>query len=194
MDIFGRVFATLVNTLYHYNLLKARSVHIKFKIMSIEKDIKQKSFANPYQKLTVNMMFTNNWLVSEFSQIIKPYSLSEQQYSVLKILQLSYPIPLCINTIIENMRDQMSNVSRLVDKLEQKGFVERRKSPTDKRVVEVLITEEGLDVTNELNDLIEVWESQSIQMSQTELEQLETLLQKLQEDASLATKRYVSGE
>jgi hypothetical protein len=51
-----------------------------------------------------------------------------------------------------------------------------------------------LDVTNELNDLIEVWESQSIQMSQTELEQLETLLQKLQEDASLATKRYVSGE
>jgi DNA-binding MarR family transcriptional regulator len=88
----------------------------------------------------------------------------------------------------------MSNVSRLVDKLEQKGFVERRKSPTDKRVVEVLITEEGLDVTNELNDLIEVWESQSIQMSQTELEQLETLLQKLQEDASLATKRYVSGE
>ena len=92
------------------------------------------------------------------------------------------------------MRDQMSNVSRLVDKLEQKGFVERRKSPTDKRVVEVLITEEGLDVTNELNDLIEVWESQSIQMSQTELEQLETLLQKLQEDASLATKRYVCGE
>ena len=88
----------------------------------------------------------------------------------------------------------MSNVSRQVDKLEQKGFVERRKSPTDKRVVEVLITEEGLDVTNELNDLIEVWESQSIQMSQTELEQLETLLQKLQEDASLATKRYVSGE
>jgi hypothetical protein len=51
-------------------------------------------------------------------------------------------------------------------------------------VVEVLITEEGLQVTHELNELIEVWESQSIQMSQSELEQLDTLLQKLQEDAS----------
>lgn len=184
MDIIGRVFVTLDNALYHYNFRNAKSVHIKFKIMSIEKDIKQKSFANPYQKLTVNMMFTNNWLVSEFSQIIKPYSLSEQQYSVLKILQLSHPTPLCINTIIDSMRDQMSNVSRLVDKLEQKGFVERKKSPSDRRVVEVLITEEGLQVTNELNELIEVWESQSIQMSQTELEQLDELLKKLQEDAS----------
>lgn len=184
MDIIGRVFVTLDNALYHYNFRNAKSVHIKFKIMSIEKDIKQKSFANPYQKLTVNIMFTNNWLVSEFSQIIKPYSLSEQQYSVLKILQLSHPTPLCINTIIDSMRDQMSNVSRLVDKLEQKGFVERKKSPSDRRVVEVLITEEGLQVTNELNELIEVWESQSIQMSQTELEQLDELLKKLQEDAS----------
>ncbi len=184
MDIIGRVFATLDNAiLYYYNFRNSRSVHAKLKIMSIEKDIKQKSFAPPSQKLTVNMMFTNNWLVSEFSQIIKPYSLSEQQYNVLKILQLSYPTPLCINTIIDSMRDQMSNVSRLVDKLEQKGFVERKKSSTDKRVVEVLITEEGIQITNELNELIEVWESQSIQMSQSELEQLDELLQKLQDEA-----------
>ncbi len=149
--------------------------------MSIEKDIKQKSFTNPYQKLTVNIMYTNNWLVSEFSQIIKPYTLSEQQYSVLKILQNAHPTPLSINTIIENMRDQMSNVSRLVDKLEQKGYVERRKSPSDKRVVEVIITDEGVQITDEINELIEVWESQSIQMCDEDLKLLQSLIQKLQE-------------
>ncbi|MFY7826138.1 MAG: MarR family winged helix-turn-helix transcriptional regulator [Flectobacillus sp.] len=149
--------------------------------MSIEKDIKQKSFTNPYQKLTVNIMYTNNWLVSEFSQIIKPYTLSEQQYSVLKILQNAHPTPLSINTIIENMRDQMSNVSRLVDKLEQKGYVERRKSPSDKRVVEVIITDEGVQITDEINELIEVWETQSIQMCDEDLKLLQSLIQKLQE-------------
>lgn len=64
--------------------------------MSIEKDIKQKTFKNPYNKLTVNIMFTPSWLLTKYSKVLKPYGISEQQYSVLKILREHLPETLIV--------------------------------------------------------------------------------------------------
>ena len=45
----------------------------------------------------------------------------------------------------------------------------------------MIITDEGVQITDEINELIEVWESQSIQMCDEDLKLLQSLIQKLQE-------------
>jgi DNA-binding MarR family transcriptional regulator len=151
--------------------------------MSIEKDIKQKKFKNPYNKVTVNIMFTTGWLMNKYSKILKPFNLSEQQYNVLKILQESHPQPVTVNHIIKCMIDKMSNASRLVDKLVAKDLVKKVKSIYDLRSVNVLLTEKGLILVKELTIVINDFENSLTGLTIEEVDKLFLLLSKLRKDS-----------
>lgn len=113
--------------------------------MSLEEDIKQgKSFENAYEKLMVNVMYTNSWLMEQQNSIFKPFGLTVPQYNVLRILRGAYPEPCTINSLIDRMLDRMSNASRIVDRLESKQLVLRKVSKVDRRAKDVVITDEGL--------------------------------------------------
>lgn len=148
--------------------------------MSIEKDIKQqKPFKSPYQKLVVNILFTNNWMNSDHMNILKPFDLTAQQYNVLRILRGQYPNPITVNGIIERMLDKMSNASRLVDKLLSKELASRCDNKDDRRACDVRITQKGLDVLKEIDVLQENWETSFSSLTPEEAENLSTLLDKL---------------
>ncbi|MBA4849842.1 MarR family winged helix-turn-helix transcriptional regulator [Emticicia sp. BO119] len=148
--------------------------------MSIEKDIKQqKPFKSPYQKLVVNILFTNNWMNSDHMNILKPFDLTAQQYNVLRILRGQYPNPITVNGIIERMLDKMSNASRLVDKLLTKDLASRCDNKDDRRACDVRITQKGLDVLKEIDVLQENWETSFSNLTPTEAETLSDLLDKL---------------
>jgi DNA-binding MarR family transcriptional regulator len=149
--------------------------------MSIEKDIKQKTFKNPYNKLTVNLMYTNGWLMNQYAKILKPYNLTEQQCYVLKILRDNYPQSVTINHIIENMIDEMSNVSRLVDKLIAKKLVVKEKSIYDLRSLDVKLTETGVAFYDEMSEQILKWEKSFFDANESELQLLNDLLIRLRE-------------
>lgn len=148
--------------------------------MSIEKDIKQqKPFKSPYQKLVVNILFTNNWMNSDHMNILKPFDLTAQQYNVLRILRGQYPNPITVNGIIDRMLDKMSNASRLVDKLLVKEFATRCDNKDDRRACDVRITQKGLDVLQEIDVLQENWETSFSNLTPEEAETLSGLLDKL---------------
>ncbi|MFD2521836.1 MarR family winged helix-turn-helix transcriptional regulator [Emticicia soli] len=148
--------------------------------MSIEKDIKQqKPFKSPYQKLVVNILFTNNWMNSDHMNILKPFDLTAQQYNVLRILRGQYPNPITVNGIIDRMLDKMSNASRLVDKLLVKDFATRCDNKDDRRACDVRITQKGLDVLREIDVLQENWETSFSNLTPDEAETLSDLLDKL---------------
>jgi DNA-binding MarR family transcriptional regulator len=148
--------------------------------MSIEKDIKQqKPFKSPYQKLVVNILYTNNWMNSDHMNILKPFDLTAQQYNVLRILRGQYPNPITVNAIIERMLDKMSNASRLVDKLLLKDYVTRCDNKDDRRACDVRITQKGLDVLKEIDVLQESWETSFSSLTPEEAETLSGLLDKL---------------
>ncbi|RYU95715.1 MarR family winged helix-turn-helix transcriptional regulator [Emticicia agri] len=148
--------------------------------MSIEKDIKQqKPFKSPYQKLVVNILFTNNWMNSDHMNILKPFDLTAQQYNVLRILRGQYPNPITVNGIIERMLDKMSNASRLVDKLLTKDLASRCDNKDDRRACDVRITQKGLDVLKEIDVLQENWETSFSNLTPEEAESLSNLLDKL---------------
>ena len=120
--------------------------------MKLEDEIKQVRFESVYHKLVLNLMYTGNWINAHSARWLKTYGLSNQQYNILRILRGQHPNPATVQLIKERMLDKMSNVSRLVEKLRLKGLVERHTCPTDRRAVDVLITQEGLALLAEIDD------------------------------------------
>jgi DNA-binding MarR family transcriptional regulator len=123
--------------------------------MKIEQEIQQKVFESEYQKANINLLFTASWLNQKSAKVLKPYNISWQQFNILRILRGMGDKPATIKTLTERMIDKMSNASRLVEKLKQKGLVERMSCPSDRRQVDILITKEGLSILEEASKAME---------------------------------------
>ncbi|MEZ4984869.1 MAG: MarR family transcriptional regulator [Saprospiraceae bacterium] len=112
--------------------------------MKIEEALQQKKFSSEYQKAHLNILYTAAWLNQVTASVLKPYGLSSQQFNILRILRGRHPAPASVKLLTERMIDKMSNASRLVDKLLEKGYVERIPCDSDRRRVDVSITDAGL--------------------------------------------------
>jgi DNA-binding MarR family transcriptional regulator len=159
---------------------------LQYQTMSIEKDIKQSNFKSPYSKAVVNIVYTSSWLASLQMDVFKPFDLTLPQYNVLRILRGQYPKPITVIAIIERMLDKMSNASRLVDKLLVKELVMRQICPDDRRAVDVVITQKGLDLLAELDVLQNKWEKQLHGLSEEEALQLSDLLDKMRQSKDVS--------
>ena len=123
--------------------------------MTIEEVIKSTVKMDNAKKVILNIMYTQNVVQDHFNELIKPYDLSGEQYNVLRILrgQKGKPANMCV--IQERMLAKTSNTTRLVDKLLLKEFVTRNVCPDNRRKIEVLITQKGLDVLKELDPKVD---------------------------------------
>jgi DNA-binding MarR family transcriptional regulator len=145
----------------------------------IEDAIQQKEFKDPFNKAVVNLMYTHSYLVTAQNSLFKPHDLSPEQYNVLRILRGQNGVPITVSSIQDRMLNKMSNASRLVEKLKQKGLVKREECPSDRRQVDILITEKGLELLNVLEEKVENSNIQFIQLSTEEAVLLNDLLDKL---------------
>ncbi|KFF04239.1 MarR family winged helix-turn-helix transcriptional regulator [Flavobacterium reichenbachii] len=147
--------------------------------MTIEEVIKSTVKMDNAKKVILNIMYTQNVIQDNFSELMKPYDLSGEQYNVLRILrgQKGNPANMCV--IQERMLAKTSNTTRLVDKLLLKEFVTRNVCPDNRRKIEVLITQKGLDVLNELDPKVDAHERLFAEnITPEELELLNKLLEK----------------
>jgi DNA-binding MarR family transcriptional regulator len=150
--------------------------------MSIETDIKQKKFRSPFQKLALNLMYTTKWLEYKQLESFKEHDITPQQYNVLRILRGQQGNPIKVSDITERMLDKSSNTSRLVDKLLAKNLAKRTSCESDRRAVDVVITEDGLDLLKVLDPVIEDWENRFNIISEEDAERISALLDKLREN------------
>lgn len=123
--------------------------------MRIEEAIQQKKFRNERHKAHINILYTAAWLSQQSGQVLKPYNISWQQFNVLRILRGMNPEPATIKLLTERMIDKMSNASRLVEKLKQKGLVDRLSCSEDRRRVDILITDAGLELLEKASTALE---------------------------------------
>lgn len=147
--------------------------------MKIEEEIKQKKFSSETHKLIINLFYTNSWLTNLHAQFLKPFGITSQQYNILRILRGQHPNTATINLLQERMIDRMSNASRLVEKLRVKGLVGRCVSKDDRRAVDVVITEKGLNVLKEIDLLYSGFETKLQTIDNAEMKTLNDLLDKL---------------
>ncbi len=118
--------------------------------MKIEEEIKGR-FRNEYHKGLINLTYTTKQLSYEFHKSLKKYGLAEQQYNVLRILRgFRSKAPLSISFIKERMLDKDSDVSRIVDRLFEKGYISRTENPNDRRQKSVEITGAGMALLDKM--------------------------------------------
>ena len=147
--------------------------------MKIEDIIKTTAILNNSNRIILNVMYTENVINEKFNEVLKPYELSGEQYNVLRILRGQKGNPANMSVIQERMIAKTSNTTRLVDKLLLKELVTRKVCPENRRKIEVLITQKGLDVLHELDPKVtEHGNYFSKNLDEAELEQLNTLLEK----------------
>ena len=147
--------------------------------MTIEETIQQiRPFRNAYQKVIVNLIYTQNWVTSQLQKHLKPYGITMKQYNVLRILKGAGK-PITTSTIRERLLDKMSDASRMVDRLHQRGLVVRATCPTDKRLVDVSLSGEGEKLLAVMSKFDNQMDGIVSQLTESEAEQLSQLLDKL---------------
>lgn len=147
--------------------------------MGIEKDINQHHFTSEGQKAIINLIYTSNWITEHIKTVLEEQGITHQQFNILRILRGSDPQPLSTLTIRERMLDKMSDTSRIVDRLVIKGLAIKKVSTTDKRLVDVNITNEGKRILEILDKKQSEMNSVTKNLTDAELKQLNTLLDNL---------------
>src|SRR4051812_12329563 len=147
--------------------------------MPLEKDIQQEKFQNEQEKAFVNILFTSSWLHTINSTRLKKYDITPEQFNVLRILRGSHPRKMMLADITCRMLDKNSNATRLVEKLRQKGLVQREICESNRRQVDISITEKGLDTLKQLDADQSEWIATLKNISATEAQELNRILDKL---------------
>ncbi len=146
--------------------------------MQLEKEI-HSPFRNEKHKAGVNIIYTGNWFSSIVAGILKKHGITMQQYNILRIIKGAAPKPVTIKYIRERMLEKMSDVSRVVDKINDKKWIERKERVSDRRNVDISITLSGIDKLNEIKESIESVDKVIENLNKEEIEQLNFLLDKL---------------
>lgn len=147
--------------------------------MKIEEQIQSTVPLEISKKLILNFLYTQNVINEQFNEIVKPFDISGEQYNVLRILrgQKGNPANMCM--IQERMLAKTSNTTRLVDKLLLKNLVTREVCCSNRRKIEVAITQKGLEVLEALDSKIIAHENSfSSNLNPEEQEILNELIEK----------------
>lgn len=112
-------------------------------LVKIEEEIRQARFEDDYQRLIVNLLYTSNWMRDIQIQLLKPFDILPQHYNALRIIRGRHPQPVSPGEIKEVLIDKANDLTRLLDKLENKGLIKRVLCPTNRRKMDITITPKG---------------------------------------------------
>lgn len=124
---------------------------------AIARELKQKSaFASGEQEVLLGILIASARIIEPWERFLKTQAgLSNEQYNVLRILRGSDPTRLACSEISQRMIARDPDVTRLVDRLSQRGLVSRTRGKQDRRVVEVGITDKGREVLKALDQPVD---------------------------------------
>lgn len=150
--------------------------------MGLKEEIKQtKPFQSPGQEAKLAVLKTADTIRREMVRIVAPRGLSLEQYNVLRILRGAGCDGLPTLEVAARMIEQTPAITRLIDKLEAKGLVERVRSDTDRRQVYCRIARSGLHLLAELDDPVANANNRIGGLSKAELRALIASLAKIRE-------------
>lgn len=158
-------------------------IHLYIQLLymnELNKILKTNKELSLYKATVINLFVSSNAIKDNLLLQLKPYDLSLEQFNVLRILRGQNGKTINLQDIQERMVSKMSNTTRLVDKLIKKKFVKRTICKTNRRKVEILITDLGLETLQIVDPIIDATEQEITKnLTQEELTQLNHLLIKL---------------
>jgi DNA-binding MarR family transcriptional regulator len=115
------------------------------RLLSVREEILQtRPFGSAAEEAAVGLLLTADALARRLAEVIEPSGITHQQYNVLRILRGAHPDAIQTLEIAERMIEQAPGITRLLDRLEDKGLVRRERGRPDRRCVHCRITPAGL--------------------------------------------------
>src|SRR5262245_12820606 len=108
-------------------------------------------FDSSQQEAYLNLWRTYDRLRMLEDDLFQRHDLTAQQYNALRLLRAEHPSALPTLVLAGKLVSHAPDITRLVDRLEERGLVARRRVPDNRRVVQVGITEAGLVLLKELD-------------------------------------------
>ncbi len=96
------------------------------------------------QEAYLNLWRTYDRLRALEDEVFGRYDLSAQQYNALRLLRGRHPEPVLTLAVAGKLISRAPDITRLLDKLEQRGLIVRERPAGDRRTVAVAITTAGL--------------------------------------------------
>lgn len=138
-------------------------------------------FRSAAQEALLGVMLTGdraNGLLS--TELARVADITPQQYNVLRILRGAGPEGLPTLAIADRMIERTPGITRLLDRLERKGWIERERLADDRRMVICRASKSGLKLLAKLDDVVDAVDDRPKRaLSTRELGQLVDLLDRL---------------
>ncbi|MDC6351839.1 MarR family transcriptional regulator [Zeaxanthinibacter sp. PT1] len=147
--------------------------------MNVEMILKTEKPIALESRSLIHLILVSNKVNEQYASALKEYDISQQQFNVLRILRGQKGKAANLQTLNERMISKQSNTTRLVDKLLNKGLVNRMVCPSNRRKIEITITEEGKALLLKLDKIVSRTEDELLSgFSNEDLRQLNNLLDK----------------
>ena len=147
--------------------------------MKIE-ELVHANFSSEQQKAIINLRITSNVIAAYQQQFMDRFDLTMPQFNILRILRGAKG-PINVNNVKDRMIERSPNTTRLMDKLIEKGLIERIRCEQDRRVVYVNINELGQELLSQIDRTPEFSNITKPIISDEDATQLSDLLDKLRE-------------
>jgi DNA-binding MarR family transcriptional regulator len=156
-----------------------------------ESTAKKRKFDSIQQEAYLSLWRTYDRLKAIEDQLFSQWQITPQQYNVLRLLEASNPKPVATLTLSSKLISRAPDITRMLDKLEQNGWIERIRSAEDRRAVLVKITPSGKKLVRDIaKPLAESHIAQLGHLSLKDLTQLCDLLRKVREPHESATSDW----
>ena len=93
-----------------------------------------------------NLLKTGSWVEERIKGALKPLDLTHAQLNTLHILFENYPDPVSANELKKRILVSNPDVTRLLDRLVKKDYVQRETCPDNRRKIDISLTEVGRKV------------------------------------------------
>jgi DNA-binding MarR family transcriptional regulator len=145
----------------------------------LQAELKQKTpFTSREQEAYLSLLRTSDALETRVEAWLKEFGLTGTQYNALRILRGAGPEGLPCREIGERMITHDPDITRLLNRLEDRGFVERTRARHDRRVIYGKIAAAGLKLLREMDAPIEKYGREMLRhVGQERLKQLIELLE-----------------
>src|SRR3569623_942029 len=118
----------------------------------LKKRLKMSKFESPSHEALLGLMVAASHLRAQFDRVLQGSGISGEQYNILRILRGVHPEGHACGEIANRMVDRSPDITRRIDGLERQGFVERKRSDHDRRLVITRISQKGLDLVDSLKE------------------------------------------
>lgn len=147
--------------------------------MKIEEAIRQTKPLLPLQKAIINLIYTYHWHSDLSAELFKPFEITPQQFNVLRILRGRTGEGTSVGEVKCVLLDKNPDMTRLCDRLVQKGLITRDLNDQNRREVLLNITPAGMDLLDQIEPVIKEASSKWNNLTDEEAETLSNLLDKL---------------